>query len=81
MICLSVNVNKIATLRNSRGGHFPRVTDAVTVCLNAGVHGITVHPRADKRHITPEDVRDVKQQLARHKRTSSSTSKAIRGPI
>jgi pyridoxine 5-phosphate synthase len=67
MICLSVNVNKIATLRNSRGGHFPRVTDAVTVCLNAGVHGITVHPRADRRHITPEDVRDVKQMLAGHK--------------
>lgn len=67
MICLSVNVNKIATLRNSRGGRLPRVTDAVSVCLNAGVHGITVHPRADKRHITPEDVRDVKVMLARHK--------------
>jgi len=67
MICLSVNVNKIATLRNSRGGLLPRVTDAVAVCLNAGVNGITVHPRADKRHITPEDVRDVKQMLARHK--------------
>src|SRR4051794_11465319 len=67
MICLSVNVNKIATLRNSRGGQFPRVTDAVTVCLNAGVNGITVHPRADKRHITPEDVRDVKTLLASHK--------------
>ena len=67
MICLSVNVNKIATLRNSRGGHVPRVTDAVTVCLNAGVHGITVHPRADRRHITPDDVRDVKQMLAPRK--------------
>jgi pyridoxine 5-phosphate synthase len=67
MICLSVNVNKIATLRNSRGGQIPRVTDAVTVCLNAGVHGITVHPRADRRHVTPEDVRDVKRVLAAHK--------------
>jgi len=66
MICLSVNVNKIATLRNSRGGQLPRVTDAVTVCLNAGVNGITVHPRADRRHITPEDVRDVKTLLAAH---------------
>ena len=66
MICLSVNVNKIATLRNSRGGSLPRVTDAVTVCLNAGVHGITVHPRADQRHITPQDVRDVKRLLAAH---------------
>ena len=67
MICLSVNVNKIATLRNSRGGCLPRVTDAVTVCLNAGVHGITVHPRGDQRHITPQDVRDVKTLLAAHK--------------
>ncbi|HXD72509.1 MAG TPA: pyridoxine 5'-phosphate synthase [Vicinamibacterales bacterium] len=67
MICLSVNVNKIATLRNSRGGHFPRVTDAVAVCLNAGVHGITVHPRGDRRHITPDDVYDVKKILAVHK--------------
>jgi pyridoxine 5-phosphate synthase len=64
MIALSVNVNKIATIRNSRGGHVPRVTDAVAVCLAAGVQGITVHPRADRRHITPEDVRDVAAMLA-----------------
>jgi pyridoxine 5-phosphate synthase len=67
MIHLSVNVNKIATLRNSRGGVFPRVTDAVKVCVSAGVAGITVHPRADKRHITPDDVRDVARLLAGHK--------------
>ena len=66
MISLSVNVNKIATLRNSRGGALPRVTDAVAVCLAAGVQGITVHPRADRRHITPADVRDVKRMLASH---------------
>jgi pyridoxine 5-phosphate synthase len=59
MIKLSVNVNKVATLRNSRGGTVPRVVDAVRVCLDAGVPGITVHPRADRRHITPEDARDV----------------------
>ena len=64
MIHLSVNVNKIATIRNSRGGSLPRVTDAVAVCLAAGVSGITVHPRADRRHITPEDVRDVARMLA-----------------
>jgi pyridoxine 5-phosphate synthase len=64
MICLSVNVNKIATIRNSRGGTIPRVTDAVAVCLSAGVSGVTVHPRADRRHITPDDVRDVAAQLA-----------------
>ena len=66
MIALSVNVNKIATIRNSRGGSLPRVTDAVAVCLSAGVQGITVHPRADQRHITPDDVRDVALMLAAH---------------
>src|SRR5215475_8988519 len=67
MIHLSVNVNKIATLRNSRGGNVPRVTDAVRVCVAAGVNGITVHPRADRRHITPDDAREVSAMLARHK--------------
>ncbi len=59
MIRLSVNVNKVATLRNSRGGREPQVLDAVHACLNAGVTGITVHPRADRRHITPDDVRAI----------------------
>jgi pyridoxine 5-phosphate synthase len=63
MIRLSVNVNKVATLRNSRGGRLPRVLDAVDACLRAGAAGITVHPRADRRHITPEDVRDVAHTL------------------
>ena len=63
MIRLSVNVNKVATLRNSRGGAEPRVLDAVDVCLAAGVTGITVHPRADQRHITPGDVRDIAARL------------------
>jgi pyridoxine 5-phosphate synthase len=63
MIRLSVNVNKVATLRNSRGGHSPRVLDAVAVCLAAGAKGITVHPRADRRHITPDDVRQVARVL------------------
>ena len=67
MIHLSVNVNKVATLRNSRGAAIPSVTDAVAVCVEAGVAGITVHPRADKRHITPDDVRAVANMLARHK--------------
>ena len=60
---LSVNVNKVATIRNSRGGHLPSVTDAVRVCVAAGAPGITVHPRADARHITFADVRDVSAQL------------------
>jgi pyridoxine 5-phosphate synthase len=63
MINLSVNVNKVATLRNSRGGREPRLIDAVDVCLDAGAPGITVHPRADQRHITPGDVRDIAQRL------------------
>jgi len=64
MIRLSVNVNKIATLRNSRGGSLPRVGDAVRVCIAAGAPGITVHPRADRRHITPADVRDTAALVA-----------------
>ncbi len=56
MTCLSVNVNKIAVLRNSRGGGEPDVLRAARACLQAGAHGITVHPRPDRRHITAEDV-------------------------
>src|SRR5262245_13063804 len=59
MIKLSVNVNKIATVRNSRGGRVPSVIDAVRVCIEAGSPGITVHPRADQRHITTADVHEV----------------------
>ena len=59
MARLSVNVNKVATIRNSRGGHVPSVREAVEVCIAAGAHGITVHPRADARHITAADVRDI----------------------
>ena len=59
MIKLSVNVNKIATVRNSRGGRVPSVLAAVEGCVRAGAHGITVHPRADARHITVADVRDI----------------------
>lgn len=61
---LSVNVNKVATLRNSRGGHVPGVVDAVRVVIDAGAAGITVHPRADRRHITPQDVREIAAHLA-----------------
>jgi pyridoxine 5-phosphate synthase len=59
MIKLSVNVNKVATIRNSRGGGHPSVLDAARVCIDAGVPGITVHPRADRRHITPRDVTEL----------------------
>ena len=63
MIKLSVNVNKVATLRNARGGREPNLIEAVEACIAAGAPGITVHPRADRRHITPEDVRAIAQAL------------------
>ncbi len=63
MIRLSINVNKVATLRNSRGGNEPNLLDALDVCLNAGVRGITVHPRHDQRHITTQDVHDIAARL------------------
>ncbi|WP_184622346.1 pyridoxine 5'-phosphate synthase [Xanthomonas sp. 3058] len=53
---LSVNVNKIAVLRNSRGGLDPDVVHAARTCIEAGAHGVTVHPRPDQRHIRADDV-------------------------
>lgn len=64
MIRLSVNLNKVATLRNSRGGREPRLLAAADVCLAAGVTGLTVHPRADERHITKADVYELAEHLA-----------------
>ena len=64
MAKLSVNVNKVATVRNSRGGHLPSVIEAVRACIDAGAPGITVHPRADQRHITTADVHDISAELA-----------------
>src|SRR5258707_5564111 len=63
MIPLSVNVNKVATLRNARGGSVPSVLEAVDVCVAARAHRITVHPRADPRHITSADVRAIARAL------------------
>jgi pyridoxine 5-phosphate synthase len=59
MTLLSVNVNKIAVLRNSRGGELPSPVAAAQLCVAAGARGITVHPRPDRRHITPEDVAEI----------------------
>jgi pyridoxine 5-phosphate synthase len=64
-IKLSVNVNKVATLRNSRGGREPDVVQSVDVCVAAGAPGITVHPRADERHIRRSDVYDIAERLKR----------------
>ncbi len=60
MTRLSVNINKIATLRNSRGGEIPSVKDAAINCQLFGAHGITVHPRPDERHITRKDVYEIR---------------------
>ncbi len=60
MTHLSVNINKIATLRNARGGNIPNVLQAAIDCQRFGAEGITVHPRPDERHIRYQDVRDIK---------------------
>ncbi len=56
MIELSVNLNKIALLRNARGGDAPSVVEAAEIAIGAGAYGITVHPRPDQRHVRPDDV-------------------------
>lgn len=59
MTKLSVNINKVATLRNSRGGNLPNVLKAAMFCEKFGAQGITVHPRPDERHIRYNDVREL----------------------
>lgn len=63
MTRLSVNINKIATLRNARGGNIPDVLKAAIDCQRFGADGITVHPRPDERHIRYQDVRDIKNHI------------------
>lgn len=63
MTKLSVNINKIALLRNSRGGNLPDLMKAAQDCVNFGAHGITVHPRPDERHVRYQDVKDLKPML------------------
>ncbi|MFO8236322.1 MAG: pyridoxine 5'-phosphate synthase [Bacteroidales bacterium] len=60
MTRLSVNINKIATLRNVRGGNIPNVLEAARNCERFGAEGVTVHPRPDERHIKYKDVRDIR---------------------
>lgn len=60
MTKLSVNINKIATIRNARGGNEPNVVHAAIKCQEFGAQGITVHPRPDERHITYQDIQDLK---------------------
>lgn len=61
MTKLSVNINKIATIRNARGGNTPDVIQVATDCERFGANGITIHPRPDERHITTDDVYKLKE--------------------
>lgn len=63
MTKLSVNINKVATLRNARGGNNPNVLQVAIDCQGFGTEGITVHPRPDERHIRYQDVRDIKPRI------------------
>lgn len=63
MTKLSVNINKIATIRNARGGNIPDVINAATAIERFGAHGITVHPRPDERHIRVADVYELKKAV------------------
>lgn len=73
MIAFSVNVNKIALIRNSREGNYPSVVDYATTCITAGADGITVHPRPDQRHIRPGDVFEL-SELCRSKTAANGTA-------
>ena len=64
MTKLSVNINKIATLRNARGGNMPDVLQAALDCVRFGAQGITVHPRPDERHIRYSDVREIRPRIS-----------------
>lgn len=63
MIALSVNINKIALIRNSRAGNNPDLVDYALRCIDVGAQGITVHPRPDQRHIRASDCLDLKQAI------------------
>ena len=60
MVRLSVNINKLATLRNSRGGNMPNLITATQDIESFGAEGITIHPRPDERHIRYQDAKDLK---------------------
>jgi pyridoxine 5-phosphate synthase len=64
MTALSINLNKIALIRNSREGNYPNILDFANTCIDCGVDGITVHPRPDQRHIRPIDVRQLANLVA-----------------
>jgi pyridoxine 5-phosphate synthase len=64
MTALSINLNKIALIRNSREGNYPNVVEHAQLCIDNGADGITVHPRPDQRHIRPSDVRELAELVS-----------------
>jgi len=64
MTVLSININKVALIRNSREGNFPDVLQYTQDCIAAGAEGITAHPRPDQRHITAQDCRDIAKAIS-----------------
>lgn len=81
MIALSVNLNKIALIRNSREGNYPDVVAHGRTCLDAGADGITVHPRPDQRHIRPGDVRDLAKLCATRQVEFNVEGNPFAGPM
>ena len=76
-IALSVNLNKIALIRNSRDGGYPSVVEFGALALKAGAHGLTVHPRPDQRHIRPHDVQDLAELIKHHNNTQQASANKI----
>lgn len=74
---LSVNVNKVCTLRNARGGSQPNLIRFTEMILDAGVRSITAHPRSDRRHITPQDIEDLYKYVAEKNRGITDSSQHI----
>ena len=66
MTKLSVNINKVATIRNARGGNIPNLVQVAIDCEKFGADGITIHPRPDERHIRYSDVYDLKKVVKRY---------------
>lgn len=77
---LSVNINKVALLRNTRHLGIPSVTRAAEICLQAGAQGITIHPRPDERHIRGQDVLELAALAKRVATTSQSPAAVFRRP-
>ncbi len=78
-IALSINVNKVALIRNSREGDNPNLVDHAAHCLDLGCQGITVHPRPDQRHIRPEDCQALAQLVAQRKSANAGIELNIEG--